>query len=177
MFCEVRLTISCICFIFQMKTYCDAFEARKVYVLCFSRELFGWVSVFVVWCVVLLPVWFNHCVFRTLIEFDAVEFRSMSFLCEWHDFFFIVASKISSSQNTCFYRVALNVLCCFPVELSSNFPAQQPEFVWQSVYHEGNNHKPYVMTDNTYPYSPRWPPKEMAERAKWLQLLDFTVII
>ena len=52
------------------------------------------------------------------------------------------------------------------VDLPAKFPNEKPSFIWQSVYHEGKERKPFFDTDTDYPYSPRWNASEMAERAK-----------
>ena len=69
-----------------------------------------------------------------------------------------------------FFRIPdfIGYIHSFSVELSPTFPSNKPAFMWQSVYHESNNGKPYFMHENDYPYSPRWSPEEMVKRAKWV---------
>ena len=45
------------------------------------------------------------------------------------------------------------------------YPATQPTYTLQSVYHEANG-KPVERALNNYPYSPRWSSAEHAERAR-----------
>lgn len=78
----------------------------------------------------------------SLIEFDADNFTSISFLFEHKDFFFI-----------------LNIT------LPRFFPQDKPSLTFQSVYHTSMGW-PYSITCTDYPYSPRWPPQEMANRAR-----------
>lgn len=54
----------------------------------------------------------------------------------------------------------------FSVELGGAFPTDQPAYVLQSVYHEAADGKPFYRVIKDYPYSPRWSPKEMADRAR-----------
>ena len=54
----------------------------------------------------------------------------------------------------------------FLVELPVCFPVDQPELLFQSVYHETPQEKPFCEIHQKYPYSPRWSPMEMAERTK-----------
>lgn len=80
---------------------------------------------------------------RSILEYDAEGFTKVSFLFEWHDFFFIIN-----------------------IELPTYFPKEQPFLTFQSIYHETKG-KPYSEThQDDYPYSPRWSGLEMAERAK-----------
>lgn len=79
---------------------------------------------------------------RSVIEYDLHAFSQISFLFEWNDFFFT-----------------------YSVELPLYFPAEQPTFLFQSVYHEVKG-QPYTETINDFPYSPRWSASEMASRAK-----------
>jgi hypothetical protein len=53
----------------------------------------------------------------------------------------------------------------FPVEIGQNFPEEQPVFVMRSIYHCFSD-EPYHAIDDAYPYSPRWSPDEMANRAR-----------
>ncbi|XP_045160402.1 BRISC and BRCA1-A complex member 2-like [Mercenaria mercenaria] len=80
---------------------------------------------------------------RSVLEYDAEGFTKISFLFEWHDFFFIIS-----------------------IELPAYFPKDQPYLTFQSVYHE-NKGKPYFEThQDDYPYSPRWSGLEMADRTR-----------
>ncbi|KAI0241907.1 BRISC and BRCA1-A complex member 2 [Lamellibrachia satsuma] len=80
---------------------------------------------------------------RCVVEYDVEAFGKISFLMEWHDFFFLIT-----------------------IDLPRLFPAQCPVFVFQSVYHEAVDGQPYSKVVSDYPYSPRWTPREMAERAR-----------
>ncbi|CAN7937851.1 unnamed protein product [Ixodes hexagonus] len=79
---------------------------------------------------------------RSLIEFDSEGFASISFLFEHDDFFFILNISIPRS-----------------------FPHDKPSLTFQSVYHASGGW-PYSITCTDYPYSPRWDPNEMADRAR-----------
>lgn len=79
---------------------------------------------------------------RSVLEYDAETFSKISFLFEWHDFFFIVF-----------------------VDLPQYFPKEQPTLTFQSIYHELKG-KPYMEVYQDYPYSPRWTGMEMAERTR-----------
>ncbi|PVD26678.1 hypothetical protein C0Q70_14356 [Pomacea canaliculata] len=79
---------------------------------------------------------------RSVLEYDLETFSTMSFLFEWNDFFFT-----------------------FTVTLPLYFPGDQPQFLFQSVYHESRG-RPYFQIDKDFPYSPRWSANEMAVRAK-----------
>ncbi|XP_041353802.1 BRISC and BRCA1-A complex member 2-like [Gigantopelta aegis] len=79
---------------------------------------------------------------RSVLEYDMEAFSTISFLFEWHDFYFIIN-----------------------IELPMYFPKEQPQFMFQSVYHESKG-KPYMQVFEDYPYSPRWSGIEMAERAR-----------
>ncbi|XP_074644163.1 BRISC and BRCA1-A complex member 2-like [Tubulanus polymorphus] len=80
---------------------------------------------------------------RSVIEYDAEKYTSISFLFEWNDFFFIIH-----------------------IEIALNFPLVKPTLTFQSVYHESNQQKPFSVTIEHYPYSPRWSGIEMAERLR-----------
>ncbi|VDH98164.1 BRCA1-A complex subunit BRE [Mytilus galloprovincialis] len=80
---------------------------------------------------------------RSLLEYDADAFTKISFLFEWNDFFFI-----------------------FLIDLPQFFPQEQPEFKFQSIYHQDAKRKPFIQPFGEYPYSPRWTGNEMAQRAK-----------
>uniref|UniRef100_A0A131XUG7 BRISC and BRCA1-A complex member 2 n=1 Tax=Ixodes ricinus TaxID=34613 RepID=A0A131XUG7_IXORI len=79
---------------------------------------------------------------RSLIEFDSEGFGSISFLFEHDDFFFILNISIPRS-----------------------FPHDKPSLTFQSAYHASGGW-PYTITCTDYPYSPRWDPSEMADRAR-----------
>ncbi|ELU12901.1 hypothetical protein CAPTEDRAFT_112865 [Capitella teleta] len=79
----------------------------------------------------------------SLIEQDSEGFSSISFLFEWHDFFYVLT-----------------------VNLSLVFPQEQPIFVFSSVYHENSLREPFHKEVRDYPYSPRWSAQEMASRAR-----------
>ncbi|XP_041468114.1 BRISC and BRCA1-A complex member 2-like [Lytechinus variegatus] len=80
---------------------------------------------------------------RSCLEYDSEGFSKASFLFEMQDFHFILHVRIPSF-----------------------FPREQPEFVFQSVYHTTSLGKPFQAVVSNYPYSPRWSGNEMAERAK-----------
>ena len=58
-------------------------------------------------------------------------------------------------------------MCVYLVDLPRLFPTQCPVFTLQSVYHETVDGQPYSKVITDYPYSPRWTPGEMAERARY----------
>ncbi|XP_064484121.1 BRISC and BRCA1-A complex member 2-like [Ornithodoros turicata] len=78
----------------------------------------------------------------SLIEFDAENFTSISFLFEHKDFFFLLS-----------------------ISLPRFFPQDKPSLTFQSIYHTSMGW-PYSITCTDYPYSPRWTPQEMANRAR-----------
>lgn len=78
---------------------------------------------------------------KAMLEFDAVSFSHASFLLECRDFYFLLH-----------------------VSLPMNFPRDRPVFVFQSVYHSSYG-KPFKTRCEECPYSPRWDPSEMVERA------------
>ena len=78
---------------------------------------------------------------KAMLEFDAVSFSHASFLLEFHDFYFLLY-----------------------VSVPMNFPRDRPVFVFQSVYHSSYG-KPFKIRCEEYPYSPRWDPSEMVDRA------------
>lgn len=84
---------------------------------------------------------FIHRMGKALLEYDASSFSQASFLLECRDFYFILH-----------------------VSLAMHFPKERPMFVLQSVYHSSYG-KPYKSRLDDYPYSPRWEPSEMVERA------------
>lgn len=51
------------------------------------------------------------------------------------------------------------------VELSDDFPQEQPLLTLQSIYHRLNGIPCHSILDN-YPYSPRWNAEEQAERMR-----------
>lgn len=80
---------------------------------------------------------------RSVIEFDAEAFMHIHFLFEWRNFFFLIK-----------------------IDLSQSFPKEAPIFTFQSIYHQSGDEKPFMMIEKNYPYSPRWTPLEMADRAR-----------
>lgn len=78
---------------------------------------------------------------KAMLEFDPVTFSRASFLLECRDFYFLLH-----------------------VSLPMHFPRDRPNFILQSVYHSSYG-KPYKTRCEDYPYSPRWEPGEMVERA------------
>ncbi|XP_071835246.1 BRISC and BRCA1-A complex member 2-like [Apostichopus japonicus] len=80
---------------------------------------------------------------RSVLEYDAESFEQISFLFENQDFHFLLH-----------------------VHIPPYFPKDQPEFVFQSVYHTTSTGRPFNQTVKDYPYSPRWTGNEMAVRAK-----------
>ncbi|PNF31169.1 BRCA1-A complex subunit BRE [Cryptotermes secundus] len=78
---------------------------------------------------------------KAMLEFDAISFSRASFLLECRDFYFLLH-----------------------VSLPMHFPKERPVFVLQSVYHSSYG-KPFKSRYDDYPYSPRWDPSEMVERA------------
>lgn len=78
---------------------------------------------------------------KAMLEFDAVSFSRSSFLLECRDFYFLLH-----------------------VSLPMHFPRDRPSFILQSVYHSSSG-KPFKSLCEDYPYSPRWDPSEMVERA------------
>jgi BRCA1-A complex subunit BRE len=76
-----------------------------------------------------------------MLEFDAISFSYASFLQEFRDFYFLLH-----------------------VSVPMNFPRDRPVFVLQSVYHFTFG-KPFKIRCEEYPYSPRWEPSEMVDRA------------
>ena len=78
---------------------------------------------------------------KAMLEFDAVSFSHASFLLEFHDFYFLLY-----------------------VSVPMNFPRDRPVFVFQSVYHSSYG-KTFKIRCEEYPYSPRWDPSEMVDRA------------
>jgi hypothetical protein len=85
---------------------------------------------------------------RACLEFDSLNYTSISFLMEWNNFHFLVKA-------------------CLP----PNFPDERPTYMFQSVYHSYNE-LPFVSKCTDYPYSPRWDAIEMADRAKGY-ILDY----
>ena len=81
---------------------------------------------------------FGTCV----LEYDAEAFSEISFLMELEKFFFILR-----------------------IQIGRTFPEEQPVFIMKSIYHCFSE-EPYHAIDDTYPYSPRWSPDEMANRAR-----------
>ncbi|XP_071504372.1 BRISC and BRCA1-A complex member 2-like [Diadema setosum] len=79
----------------------------------------------------------------SVIEYDSEGFSKASFLFELQEFYFILH-----------------------IHIPSFFPREQPEFVFQSVYHTTSSGQPYQTSVCNYPYSPRWSGNEMAERAR-----------
>ena len=84
---------------------------------------------------------FCYRIGKAMLEFDAVSFSHASFLLECHDFYFLLH-----------------------VSVPTNFPRDRPVFVYHSVYHSSCG-KPFKIRCKEYPYSPRWDPSEMVERA------------
>ncbi|KAJ8044838.1 BRISC and BRCA1-A complex member 2 [Holothuria leucospilota] len=80
---------------------------------------------------------------RSVLEYDAESFDTISFLFENQDFHFILH-----------------------IYIPTYFPKEQPEFAFQSVYHTTSSGRPFTQTVKDYPYSPRWSGNEMAARAK-----------
>jgi len=78
---------------------------------------------------------------NAMLEFDAVSLSHASFLLEIRDFYFLLH-----------------------VSVPMNFPRDQPVFVLQSVYHASYG-RPFKIRCEEYPYSPRWDPSEMVDRA------------
>jgi BRCA1-A complex subunit BRE len=78
---------------------------------------------------------------KAMLEFDAVSFSQASLLLECRDFYFLLH-----------------------VSVPMNFPKDRPSFVFQSVYHSSHG-KPFKIRCEEYPYSPRWDPSEMVDRA------------
>ena len=85
---------------------------------------------------------------KAMLEFDAVSFSHASFLLEYRDFYFLLH-----------------------VSVPMNFPRDRPLFVFQSVYHSSYG-KPFKIRCEEYPYSPRWDPSEMVERA-WMFIVAY----
>ena len=78
---------------------------------------------------------------KAMLEFDAVSFSHASLLLECRDFYFLLH-----------------------VSVPMNFPRDRPVFIFQSVYHSSYG-KPFKIRCEEYPYSPRWEPSEMVDRA------------
>ena len=53
-----------------------------------------------------------------------------------------------------------------PVELTDDFPKEQPSLVLRSVYHRLEGY-PCQSVVADYPYSPRWNAEEKAERIRY----------
>jgi len=84
---------------------------------------------------------FCYRIGKAMLEFDAISFSRASFLLEFRDFYFLLH-----------------------VSVPMNFPKDRPVFVFQSVYHSSFG-KPFKRRCEEYPYSPRWDPSEMVDRA------------
>ena len=84
---------------------------------------------------------FIHKLGKALLEYDSSSFSQASFLLECRDFYFVLH-----------------------ITLPMHFPKERPNYVLQSVYHSSFG-KPYKSALEEYPYSPRWEPSEMVERA------------
>jgi len=84
-------------------------------------------------------------IFGTPLEYDSLKFRKLSFYVQTNaSFIFILRIKIAVS-----------------------FPKEMPALVVQSFQHyKMPGPRPIVQTFNNYPYSPRWPAPEMANRIK-----------
>ncbi|XP_072032543.1 BRISC and BRCA1-A complex member 2-like [Amphiura filiformis] len=80
---------------------------------------------------------------RSVLEYDVESFSKISIMFEMQDFYFTMH-----------------------ITLPAYFPRDQPEFMFQSIYHTGTHSKPYTAIVKDYPYSPRWSGNEMAERAR-----------
>ncbi|PSN30085.1 BRCA1-A complex subunit BRE [Blattella germanica] len=78
---------------------------------------------------------------KAMLEYDSSTFSQGSFLLECRDFYFVLH-----------------------VVLPMHFPKDRPIFTMQSVYHSSYG-KPYKIRCEDYPYSPRWEPSQMVERA------------
>ena len=63
-----------------------------------------------------------------------------------------------------------------PVELTDEFPREQPNLVLRSIYHrlEGYPCQSVVMD---YPYSPRWNAEEKAERIRYEHTIIYSAYI
>nr|CAD7198530.1 unnamed protein product [Timema douglasi] len=78
---------------------------------------------------------------KALLEYDTVDFTYMSFLLVKRDFHFLLH-----------------------INLSPNFPKECPVFTLQSMYHALWG-KPFKLKIDDCPFSPRWEPRQMVERA------------
>jgi hypothetical protein len=84
-----------------------------------------------------------------IVEFgSALEYDSHKF------------SNITLSAN------AENCLFLLNVSVSPNYPTEQPQLTAYSIEHHRPGPQPLQLTFTGYPYSPRWPPKEMASRIR-----------
>lgn len=80
---------------------------------------------------------------NNVVEYDAEDFRKISLLFSYEDFYFLV-------------HIALGQL----------FPQEQPDLTFQSVYHTTKSGSLYQVVHSNYPYSPRWSGIEMAKRTR-----------
>ena len=65
---------------------------------------------------------------------------------------------------SCIFSLSLTPLLS-PVELSDDFPKEQPSVLLHSVYHCFDGF-PCQSVISDYPYSPRWSAEEMSERIR-----------
>lgn len=80
--------------------------------------------------------------YPTVLEYDVSTYRKVSLLLEHLNFRFILTFVL-------------------PI----NFPNQQFSMMLYSVYHMTEQGKPHCRTIENFPYSPRWKPKQMIEKA------------
>jgi len=59
-----------------------------------------------------------------------------------------------------------DIVFTISITLSESFPGEQPEIIISSLEHHRANSQSLQIVYRDYPYSPRWPPKELATRIK-----------
>jgi len=80
--------------------------------------------------------------FATPVEYDDVNYKSVSFIADTPNYVVLVT-----------------------IEISDLFPEKQPKVIMQSLVHWGRN-KPTLRQSTDYRYSPRWDNNEMAKRIR-----------
>lgn len=108
---------------------------------------------------------------QAVLEYDTEAFKKLAFFFEYLGFSFVAMCKFYASHTETAPLVSeLSVMVRLsrsPVELSDDFPQEQPRLILRSVYHKAQGVPcQRVLTD--YPYSPRWNADEKAERMRWV---------